>query len=87
MMGSIDFATKLKITPQTLIPGFGNFYRAALLNLRKFGDCVLVFFWGLSVLQGQWSWVGRLGICPPSFSKIKDKKDIERISREIKILK
>ena len=31
MMGSIDFATKLKITPQTLIPGFGNFYRAALL--------------------------------------------------------
>ena len=32
MMGSIDFATKLKITPQTLIPGFGNFYRAALLS-------------------------------------------------------
>ena len=34
MMGSIDFATKLKITPQTLIPGFGNFYRAALLSAR-----------------------------------------------------
>ena len=32
MMGSTDFATKLKITPQTLIPGFGNFYRAALLK-------------------------------------------------------
>ena len=31
-MGSIDFATRLKITPQTLIPGFGIFYRAALLS-------------------------------------------------------
>ena len=31
-MGSFDFATKLKITPQTLIPGFGPFYRSILLN-------------------------------------------------------
>ena len=38
MMGSIDFATKLKITPQTLIPGFGNFYRAALLNCYGMPD-------------------------------------------------
>ena len=31
-MGSFDFATKLKITPQTLMPGFGPFYRSILLN-------------------------------------------------------
>ena len=31
-MGSFDFATKLKITPQTLMPGFGPFYRSILLK-------------------------------------------------------
>ena len=30
-MGSFDFATKLKISPQTLMPGFGPFYRSILL--------------------------------------------------------
>ena len=34
-MGSFDFATKLKITPQTLMPGFGPFYRSILLK----GSC------------------------------------------------
>ena len=31
-VGSFDFATKLKITPQTLMPGFGPFYRTILLK-------------------------------------------------------
>ena len=31
-MGSFDFATKHKITPQSLMPGFGPFYRTTLLN-------------------------------------------------------
>ena len=34
-MGSFDFATKLKITPQTLMPGFGPFYRSILLSRAK----------------------------------------------------
>ena len=34
-MGSFDFATKLKITPQTLMPGFGPFYRSILLSFNE----------------------------------------------------
>ena len=37
-MGSFDFATKLKITPQTLMPGFGPFYRSILLNISNFNN-------------------------------------------------
>ena len=37
-MGSFDFATKLKITPQTLMPGFGPFYRSILLNCSRNGS-------------------------------------------------
>ena len=44
MMGSIDFATKLKITPQNLIPGFGPFYRTTLLISFQGVQMILVPF-------------------------------------------
>ena len=42
-MGSFDFATKLKITPQSLMPGFGPFYRTILLILRQNVVCKFLF--------------------------------------------
>ena len=41
-MGSFDFTTKLKITPQTLMPGFGPFYRSILLNTLYYHNGVLL---------------------------------------------
>ena len=35
-MGRFDFATKLKITPQSLIPGFGPSNRSTLLSFAEF---------------------------------------------------
>ena len=43
-IGSFDFATKLKITPQNLIPGFGPFYRTTLLKESKSWKLLLTNF-------------------------------------------
>ena len=53
-MGSFDFATKLKITPQTLMPGFGPFYRSILLKLIWMICGQTLPWWIIHILQHFW---------------------------------